>query len=225
MAEGGAVVLVLLGPPGSGKGTQGLRLGQEFRIPSISTGDILRQAVRDGTALGQKAQAYMDQGSLVPDEVMLEIIAERLEGKDAARGFLLDGFPRTIPQADGLEEVLAKKGFRLKKVLNFVVGTEQLVARLTARRVCSRCGFTYNVVTLPPPDDGRCRNTIDGETCRGDIVQRRDDTAETVRTRLEVYEGSTAPLVSYYRARGVLADVDADASPDLVFQRLLAATS
>jgi adenylate kinase len=181
--------------------------------------------VRDGTPLGRKAQAYMDAGSLVPDSVMLELIGDRLAGRDAAQGFLLDGFPRTVPQADGLDQVLAVKGFKVGKVLNLVVERDKLVSRLTARRVCGRCGFTYNVLTLPPPADGRCRNTIDGVACHGDIVQRRDDAAETVGTRLDVYDESTAPLVAHYRARGVLVDIDADAAPETVFQRLIAATA
>jgi adenylate kinase len=219
------MVLVLFGPPGSGKGTQGSRLGLHFGIPAISTGDMLRGAVRDGTALGRKARAYMDAGSLVPDRVMLELIEERLANRDAEHGFLLDGFPRTVPQADGLDQVIAAKGFKVDKVLNLVVARDKLITRLTARRVCDRCGFTYNVLTLPPPSDGRCRNTIDGVACHGDIVQRRDDSAETVETRLDVYDESTAPLASHYRARGVLVDIDADAPPESVFQRLITAAA
>lgn len=215
------LVLILFGPPGCGKGTQGARLATHYDIPSISTGDILRQAAREGTPLGEEAKGFMDAGKLVPDEVMLGLIGERLKQKDAGKGFILDGFPRTIVQAEGLARVLDRGGFAVTRVVELEVERDLLVDRLTSRRVCSRCGATFNVRTLPPPPEGACADESVG--CKGeDIVQREDDKAETVGKRLDVYAESTAPLLTFYGDRGLLASVDGSSSPDEVFRRITA---
>jgi len=215
------IVLILFGPPGCGKGTQGKRLSARYGIPSISTGDILRQAVRDGTALGREARTYMDAGRLVPDGVMLNLISERLGAQDVTRGFMLDGFPRTVAQARGLAGVLEARSFTITRVVNFEVGRETLIRRLTSRRVCTRCGATFNVVSIPPPPDGACADPAIG--CTGEhVVQRDDDRPETVSRRLDVYEESTAPLIAFYREAGLLASVDGEADPETVFERITA---
>jgi len=223
MAEA-PIVLILFGPPGCGKGTQGKRLAANLGIPTISTGDILRKAVRQGTELGREAKGYMDQGQLVPDDLMLGLIDERLAAEDARRGFILDGFPRTVAQADGLTRVLKEKDFEIRAVTNLVVERELLIERITARRVCSTCGATYNVRTLPPPPEGECGDPSVG--CAGEnVLQRKDDRAETVERRLDVYEASTAPLKAYYGGRGLLRDVDGQGTPEQVFERLQAAVA
>lgn len=215
------MVLILFGAPGCGKGTQGVRLSERFGIPSVSTGDMLRGAVRNGTGLGRRAKAYMDAGGLVPDDVMLGLIRERLSAEDARRGFILDGFPRTIAQAEGLDRVLAEKSLAIDRVIDLVVGRETLIRRLTSRRVCSKCGVVFNVVTAPPPPKGPCGDPAVG--CAGEYVQQRaDDTRETVARRLAVYDESTAPLVAHYRKRALLAEVDGDAPPAEVFERIVA---
>lgn len=217
-----ATVLILFGPPGCGKGTQGARLAEHYGIPTISTGDILRQAVKEGTPLGRRAKRYMDAGDLVPDEVMLDLIDERLGERDATGGFILDGFPRTTAQAEGLAEVLENKDFAISRVVNLVVDRETLLGRLTSRRVCSVCGATFNVVTLPPPPEGACADP--SVACQGEhIVQRKDDSLETARNRLDVYEAQTAPLIEHYRAGGLLCDVDGTGTPEAVFGRTTAA--
>jgi adenylate kinase len=222
MTGAGRTVLVLFGPPGCGKGTQGAKLAEHYGIPSISTGDILRQAVREGTPLGQKAKTFMNAGELVPDEVMLDLIGERLGEADAAGGFILDGFPRTTAQAAGLVEVMERRGFELTRVVNLVVDRETLLERLTSRRVCTKCGATFNVVTLPPPPAGECADPAIG--CTGEhIVQRKDDTIETARNRLEVYEAQTAPLIEHYGSVGLLTDVEGTGAPDEVFARVTSA--
>ncbi len=218
---GSPIVLILFGPPGCGKGTQGARLSRAKGIPSISTGDILRQAVRNETPLGREARRFMDAGQLVPDDVMLKLIGERLGEPDVGDGFMLDGFPRTVVQADGLEEVLSGKGFEISRVANIRVPRARLIERLTARRICTACGATFNTTFLPPPPDGTCADPA--TSCKGEhVVQRADDRAETVEARLDVYEQSTAPLIAYYRERGLLTDVDGDSDPDTVFDRLMA---
>ena len=215
------IVLILFGPPGCGKGTQGARLTTHYGIPSISTGDILREAVRDGTELGVKAKGFMDAGELVPDEVMLGLIEERLSEPDAAGGFILDGFPRTIAQAEGLAGVLDRKGFAVTRVVNLEVSRDMLIERLTSRRVCSTCGATFNVKTLPPPPEGECADAA--TACKGEgIIQRKDDRPETVGNRLDVYDEQTAPLLGFYGGRGLLATIDGAASPETVFDRVTA---
>lgn len=194
--------LVLVGAPGCGKGTHSAWIVEAERIPQISTGDMLREAVARGTALGREAKAFMDSGRLVPDEVILNLIRERLAQPDAARGFILDGFPRTIPQAEGLEALLAERDERLDKVVKIEVAREELVTRLTSRRVCPQCKAVYNLSFKPPRVAGVC------DACGGTVVQRDDDTEATVLRRLEVYETQTAPLMRFYEERGLLGVAD-----------------
>jgi adenylate kinase len=203
--------VVLLGAPGAGKGTQAAKMVEEFGLPHISTGDIFRKAVANGTALGLEAKRYMDSGELVPDEVTIGIVKERLQQPDCARGFILDGFPRTVPQADALGDALASMGRALDAVVLVDVPKSALVERLTARRQCRACGRIYNVLTDRPSVDGKC------DECGGEVYQRDDDTVGTVTNRLDVYERNTAPLVEYYRGRGLLRVVDGDRDPDDVF--------
>jgi adenylate kinase len=203
--------VVLLGAPGAGKGTQAAKMVEEFGLPHISTGDIFRKAVANGTALGLEAKRYMDSGELVPDEVTIGIVKERLQQPDCARGFILDGFPRTVPQADALGDALASMGRALDAVVLVDVPKSALVERLTARRQCRACGRIYNVLTDRPSVDGKC------DECGGEVYQRDDDTVGTVTNRLDVYERNTAPLVEYYRGRGLLRVVDGDRDPGDVF--------
>jgi len=193
--------LVLLGAPGSGKGTQAERISPAFGIPHISTGDILRGAVRDGTAMGLQAKRFMDAGDLVPDQVVIGIIRDRLVQPDAERGFMLDGFPRTLEQARALDEMLAEAGRALNAVLMIDVPEEELVQRLSGRRACRACGKGCNVVFDPPKTEGVC------DACGGELFQRDDDNEETVRNRLEVYRRQTEPLVGYYSRRHILSSV------------------
>jgi len=201
--------VVLLGPPGSGKGTHGKRLAGSLGVPLIATGDILRQAIAEGTRLGQAAQEDVKSGKLVADATVLGIIETRLSQKDAAHGFVLDGFPRTTAQADGLAAILGDR--RIDRVVNLVVAPEIVVSRLRDRWLCKNCGAIYNASTLPPRAEGIC------DVCGSKLEQRPDDLPETVRARLEVYERETAPLVAYYERIGVLRNVDASGSPDGVY--------
>jgi len=194
--------LILLGPPGAGKGTQAKMLTERFGIPQISTGDILRAAVKEGTPMGVKAKSFMDAGALVPDEVVVGIVRERLQKEDCAAGFILDGFPRTVPQADALKDSLAELGKELDAVVSLEVDTEALVERLTGRRTCRDCGKGYHVKFDPPATEGKC------DACGGELFQRDDDREETIRKRLEVYREQTSPLVDYYRAGGMLIAID-----------------
>jgi adenylate kinase len=209
--------LVLLGPPGAGKGTQAVVLAEEWGIPHISTGDMFRKAVKEGTTMGKKAKEYMDQGLLVPDEVVVGIVAERLEQEDAANGFILDGFPRTIAQADALAEILKTAGTILDAVVNIVVPEEILVRRLSGRRVCRSCGATYHVEFTPPADENVC------DKCGGELYQRDDDKEETVRKRLTEYNEKTSPLVAYYAGKGILRNIDGSESAEKVLGNIRAA--
>jgi adenylate kinase len=202
--------LILLGPPGAGKGTQAERLVEDFDLPYYATGDILRAAVKEGTELGGKATEYMDRGDLVPDEVICGVIVERIDSSEALDGFLLDGFPRTIPQAEALDEALAPLGRRLTAVLSIEVSDDEVVRRLSGRRVCERNGHPYHVDFDPPKNDGFCDQ--DGSP----LVQRDDDREQTVKHRLEVFHQQTAPLVDYYERQGVLRRFDGSRSPDEV---------
>jgi adenylate kinase len=194
--------LILLGPPGAGKGTQAKMLSEKFAIPQISTGDILRAAVKEGTPMGQRAKEYMDAGSLVPDEVVVGIVRDRLQQADCNSGFILDGFPRTVAQADALQASLAQMGKELDRVISLNVEVEALVERLTGRRTCKECGRGYHVTFDPPRVAGVC------DACGGSLFQRDDDREETIRKRLLVYADQTAPLISYYRGAGVLMELD-----------------
>jgi adenylate kinase len=198
--------VAFLGPPGAGKGTQARELAEAWGVPQIATGDMLRDAVAAGTPLGQQAKRYMDQGALVPDDVILGLVAERLSQPDAKRGFLLDGFPRTIPQAVALDRSLQDAGQRLDRVVFFEVSEPELLRRLTGRRSCPKCQATYHLVSNPPRRPGVC------DRCGSALAQREDDREETVRKRLAVYRTQTAPLLDYYQSRGVLRTIQADGS-------------
>ncbi len=195
--------LVLLGAPGAGKGTQAQVMVKEYHIAHISTGDMLRAAVKEGTPLGLEAKSFMDAGQLVPDEVIIGLVAERIQKDDCKEGFLLDGFPRTPAQADALGAMLEKAGIALDGVINLEVPTEKLIARLTGRRVCKACGATYHVEFHPPVKANVCDHG-------GELYQRSDDGADTVNARLKVYESQTAPLIAYYSERGLLHNIDGD---------------
>lgn len=194
--------LILLGPPGAGKGTQAKMLTEEFSIPQISTGDILRAAVKDGTAMGLKAKEYMDAGGLVPDEVVVGIVRDRLQEADCKNGFILDGFPRTVAQADALQASLQQMGKDLDRVISLDVDAEALVERLTGRRTCKDCGRGYHVTFDPSREEDKC------DACGGTLFQRDDDQEETIRKRLQVYADQTSPLISYYRKADVLLELD-----------------
>lgn len=194
--------LILLGPPGAGKGTQAKMLVEHFGVPQISTGDILRAAVKEGTPMGVKAKTFMDSGALVPDEVVVGIVEERLQKEDCGAGFILDGFPRTVPQADALQSTLAGLGKELDAVVSLEVDIEALVARLAGRRACKSCGAGYHLQYEPPAKAGVC------DACGGELIQRDDDQEETIRNRMSVYLEQTLPLVEYYQAAGLLSQVD-----------------
>lgn len=208
--------IILLGPPGAGKGTQAVRLVTRWDIPHICTGDILRANVREGTPLGVEAKRYMDVGDLVPDDVIVGMVGDRLAEPDAADGFLLDGFPRTVPQARALEDLVNARDTPIDVVLRLVVDQDDVVARLTGRRTCSDCGRIFHVVTDPPTAEGRC------DDCGGAIVQRDDDREEVVLNRLEVHRTQTAPLEQFYFERGLLRDISAVGTVDEVTERAMA---
>jgi adenylate kinase len=208
------VRLVFLGPPGAGKGTQARELAREWSVPQIATGDMLREAAAAGTPLGREAKRYMDQGALVPDDVIVGLIAERLAQPDAKRGFILDGFPRTIPQAHALDRLLAELGQRLDRVVFFDVSEPELLRRLTGRRVCRACQTAFHLVSAPPRRAGVC------DKCGGELYQRDDDSEATVRKRLEVYATQTAPLLDYYDERGLLTRVSGEGPIAAVRDRL-----
>ena len=193
--------LILMGAPGAGKGTQASKLVAKYKIPQISTGDMFRAAVKEGTPLGKRAQEYMTAGKLVPDEVTIGIVRERLAKSDCAEGFILDGFPRTVEQADALKEKLTEQGRKLDCVLNIAVPAEYLIERAVGRRICRQCGATYHVKFNPPKGD-KC------DECGGELYQRADDTETTMKTRLESYEKSTRPLMDYYKSSGLYVEVD-----------------
>ncbi len=206
--------LIFMGPPGAGKGTQAEIFHERHGLPHISTGDILRRAVRDDTAVGRLARGDMQRGDLVPDDVMQEIIRERLAEPDAASGFILDGYPRTLPQADALDRVLAQSGRSLDAVVSFEIREEVLLRRLTGRRVCPACGTIYHLDYKPPRTAGRCDQ--DGT----ELIQRRDDAPDTVLHRLQVFRQWTAPLVDRYRDRGVFLAVNAEGHVEDVYTRI-----
>ena len=194
--------LILLGAPGCGKGTHSEWMVKDLGVPQLSTGDILRDAVRNKTELGLKAGEYMESGRLVPDELIIGMMSERMGAEDAKDGFILDGFPRTIPQAEGLAEMLSARGLGLDMVIKIDLATEELVKRLTSRRVCPSCKAVYNISFRPPKVDGVC------DVCGGEVIQRVDDTEETVLSRLKVFDEQTAPLIQHYQDQELLAVVD-----------------
>lgn len=207
--------VVFLGAPGVGKGTQAERVAVQFHHPKISTGDILREAVRNKTALGLEAKACMDQGKLVPDAVVVGIVKAKLAEPSCAEGFLLDGFPRTVTQAEELTGLLESKGQRLDRVLNFTVPRAEVVRRLSGRRSCPKCQAVFHVDSAPPKRDGVC------DRCGAGLIQRADDQKETVDARLSVYEEQTAPLIAYYRQRGILSELDGSGPIEEVYRRVL----
>lgn len=207
--------LMIMGPPGAGKGTQAERLVKDLDITHISTGDMFRAAIKEGTEMGNKAKEYMDKGQLVPDEVVVGMVKDRLSQPDCARGFLLDGFPRTLPQADALSNTLASMGIKLDGVINIEVPRERLMARLTGRRVCKACGASFHVLFNAPQKNGAC------DSCGGELYQRSDDNEETVSNRLDVYEAQTQPLIDYYQKQGVLLNINGDQDINLVLKDIL----
>jgi adenylate kinase len=211
------VRLVLLGAPGSGKGTQAKLLEEQHDIRQLSTGDILRKAVSEKTPLGQKAAGYMQKGELVPDEVILDLIGERLGGEEYRKGFVLDGFPRTIAQAEGLEALLERVGAKLDHVLFVNVPKPTIVERLSGRRTCKDCGGLYHVSLAPAKEAGRC------DRCGGQLHQRDDDREETIKARLDVYEKQTAPLIDYYKKTGLLREIDGTGEVEEVQDRMVKA--
>lgn len=209
--------IILMGPPGAGKGTQAAELVKAFDIPHISTGDMFRAAIAEGTALGKEAKSYMDAGKLVPDEVTIGIVRERLAKDDCKKGFILDGFPRTIEQADALTGILKDLGLALTRVLNINVPAEDLIERAVGRRICKTCGATYHTKFNPPTKEGICDN------CGSKLVSRADDNAETMKNRLSVYEASTRPLIDYYKQAGLYTEVDGRQAIDKVTADLVKA--
>jgi len=194
--------IILLGPPGSGKGTQAKLIEERRGIPQISTGDMLRKAVGDKTELGIRAKHYMDSGALVPDELVIMITEERLKAEDCRNGFILDGFPRTVPQAEALDEVLNKMNKKIDNALNIEVKEDDIIRRMSGRRICKGCGASYHIIFNPPNEENIC------DLCGGELYQRDDDREETVRNRLKVYKDQTEPLTNYYREMGVLSSID-----------------
>jgi adenylate kinase len=209
---------MLLGPPGAGKGTQARRLAARWGVPQIATGDMLREAVARGTGLGMEARRYMDAGELVPDGVIIGLVRERLAQPDGRKGFVLDGFPRTVTQAEALDRLLEAEGFPLQRVVLFQLADEELVTRLTGRRVCRSCGRNYHVTFSPPRVAGQC------DACQGELYQRTDDEEATVRRRLAVYARDTRPLIEYYRQRGLLTTISGTGTMDAILAALVAAT-
>jgi adenylate kinase len=207
--------LVLLGPPGAGKGTQAISIVQKYDIPHISTGDIFRKNIKEGTDLGKKAKDYMDKGLLVPDELVVDLVKSRLVEDDCKKGFLLDGFPRTVNQADELDKVLAEMDMNLDKVVNIDVDKEILVKRAIGRRMCRNCGAAYHIEFNPPKEEGVC------SLCGGELYQRDDDTEETVSKRIAVYLDQTKPLADYYSKKGILVDIDGEQSIEKVFEDIV----
>lgn len=207
--------MILMGPPGAGKGTQAQLLEQALGVPHISSGDLLRTAVKQKTRLGVQAKGFMERGELVPDTILLGAIEERLQQDDCATGFILDGFPRTVAQAEALTVMLTKAGTRVEHVISIAVPTEELVKRMSGRRTCRDCDAMYHVAFDPPATPGVCKR------CGGELYQREDDQEETIKARLEVYERQTAPLLALYRERGLLRTVDGVGSQAQVFARIL----
>lgn len=206
--------IIMLGAPGAGKGTQAKKIAAKYDIPHISTGDIFRANIKEGTELGVKAKAFMDKGELVPDELTCDLVVDRISKPDAAKGYVLDGFPRTIPQAEALTRALKERGEKIDFAVNVEVPDENIVRRMGGRRACLKCGATYHVEYNPPKQENVC------DVCQGELVLRDDDKPETVQKRLAVYHAQTQPLIEYYQAEGVLAEVDGTQDIDVVFRNI-----
>ncbi|GAB6927402.1 adenylate kinase [Paenibacillus sp. JCM 10914] len=206
--------ILFMGPPGAGKGTQAENIVNAFGIPHISTGDAFRLAIKQGTPIGIKAKEYMDQGLLVPDDVTIGIVEERLQQSDCEKGFLLDGFPRTLSQAEALDNILGRMNTGLHHVINLKVDRDKLLARLTGRRICKNCGSTYHVIFNPPKQEGIC------DKCGGELYQRSDDNEESVGIRLDEYINKTAPLLTFYENKGLLRQIDGDQEIDVVSEQI-----
>ncbi len=207
--------LIMLGAPGAGKGTQAKMIANNYNIPHISTGDIFRANIKDGTELGKKAQDYMDKGELVPDELVVDLVVDRVAKDDARNGYVLDGFPRTIPQAEALDKALAACGEKIDYAIDVDVPDEDIIARMSGRRACTACGGTYHIVNIPPKKEGIC------DACGGPLVLRADDEPETVKKRLDVYHEQTQPLIDYYTEQGILRVVDGTVSMEEVFNAVI----
>jgi len=210
------VKLLIMGPPGAGKGTQAEMLVKKLQITHISTGDMFRAAIKEGTEMGKKAKEYMDKGELVPDSVVVGMVKERLSQPDCAGGFLLDGFPRTVAQAEALDETLKTMEIKLDGVINIAVPREKLMARLTGRRICRSCGASYHILFNPSKVEGRC------DTCGGELYQRSDDNEVAVGNRLDIYEAQTQPLIDYYSKQGLLKNINGDQEIKKVLADVLA---
>ena len=207
--------LILLGGPGAGKGTQAKKLVEKYNIPQISTGDILRGAVKNNTELGQKAKSFMDSGELVPDDVIIGIVKERLQQDDCTNGFIFDGFPRTTAQAEALDTMLTELNIKIDSAINFKVSDEVIVARMSGRRTCAQCGAVFNVNSNPPKQEGVC------DKCSGELTQRDDEKEEVVRNRLKVYEEQTSPLIDFYNNKGLLKNINGEQTIEPIFEEIV----
>lgn len=209
------MIFALFGPPGSGKGTQAKVLIEKLRIPQLSTGDMLREAIKSGSPLGEQAKSFMNKGQLVPDSLMIDLIKHRIMSSDCAGGFMLDGFPRTVTQAEALDHMLLNQGLALGVVVSFLVDKNELVSRLSGRLVCSKCGSSFHEVTKKPVKAGVC------DVCGGPIIKREDDRPDVVQARLETFLASTKPVESFYRASGRLREIDAKGTEGEIYQRII----
>ena len=206
--------IIMLGAPGAGKGTHAKKITEKFGIPAISTGDIFRENIKNGTELGKKAKEYMDAGNLVPDELVCDLVVDRLKQDDCKNGYILDGFPRTIPQAEALTAARAKDDDAIDYALEIFIEDQAIIDRMSGRRVCKSCGATYHVVNIPPKTEGVC------DECDGELIVRDDDAPETVKKRLDVYHEQTAPLIDYYKKQGILKVIDGSKGLDTCFEEI-----
>ena len=206
--------VIMLGAPGAGKGSQASRIAKEYQLPHISTGDIFRANLKEETELGKRAKSFMDKGELVPDDITIAMLLERIHKEDCKNGYILDGFPRTIPQAEALKEALAKKDEKIDLALDVEASDELIIKRMAGRRTCPACGAIYHIVTLPPKTEGIC------DRCGADLIQRKDDNEETVKNRLKIYHEVTEPLISYYKKEGILEEIDGAEELDKVFEKV-----
>ena len=209
--------IVMLGAPGAGKGTQAVSIAESYHIPHVSTGDIFRANIKSGTELGKKAKSYMDQGLLAPDDVTIGMLLDRISEPDCKDGYVLDGFPRTIPQAQSLKEALSARGEKLDDAIDIEVPDKAIMDRMSGRRTCPQCGSSYHIVYTPPKKEGVC------DSCGAALVQRDDDKPETVKKRLDTYHAQTQPLIDFYKAEGILHAVDGTKKPEEVFKAIVEA--